>query len=247
MNLTFEEARTLARGLREELVGLNGVDAGVCPSFVWLPEVCSIFRGTTVRVGAQNMHWEKSGAFTGEISGYMLKDLGCTFVLLGHSERRHVFGETDSMINKKIKTALSLGLNVIFCLGERLEEREAGRTFEVVEKQLTAGLDGIKPEALSEITIAYEPVWAIGTGKNATPQQAQEIHGYLRSIINNKYGNEIAYQTRIMYGGSVTPENSRELLAEADVNGLLVGGASLKKDSFLKIVFTALERVRSPI
>ncbi len=247
MNLSLEEANTLARGLREELEGLDGVEVGVCPPFVWLPAVCSIVKGSKILVGAQNMHWEKSGAFTGEISGYMLKELGCTHILLGHSERRHLFGETDSMINKKLRTALSMGLKVIFCLGERLEERESGKTFEVVEKQLTAGLEGVGQEAIPELTVAYEPVWAIGTGKNATPAQAQEVHSYLRNLLENSCGNEMASRVRIQYGGSVTPENARELLAQADVNGLLVGGASLKKDSFLKIAFTALERVRSPI
>jgi triosephosphate isomerase len=247
MNLSLEEARAISRNLREELGRLDEVEVGVCPPFVWLPEVCSIFKGTKIRVGAQNMHWEKGGAFTGEVSGPMLKELGCTHVLLGHSERRHIFGETDPMINKKLKAALSLGLKVIFCLGERLEEREAGKTFEVVERQLKAGLGGIGKESLPELTIAYEPVWAIGTGKNATPPQAQEVHGYLRSLLEDSYGGEGASQIRIQYGGSVTPENAGELLAQPDVSGLLVGGASLKKDSFLKIVLTALERVRSMI
>lgn len=247
MNLTLEEVRTLVRGIREGLAGLDGVEVGVCPPFVWLPEVCSILRGTEIRIGAQNMHWEKKGAFTGEVSGTMLKDLGCTHVLLGHSERRHLFGETDSIINKKLKTALSLGLKVIFCIGETLEERESGKTFEVVERQLTAGLEGIGKEALPELTLAYEPVWAIGTGKNATPAQAQEAHSHIRNLLQNHYGDKIASDIRIQYGGSVSPENAGELLAQPDVNGLLVGGASLKEDSFLKIVFTALERVRSPI
>lgn len=247
MNLGLEEAFTLVLDLRDGLEGVDGVEVGVCPPFVWLPGICSILSGTRIRVGAQNMHWEKKGAFTGEVSGPMLRDLGCTHVLLGHSERRHLFGETDVMINKKLKTALSLNLKVIFCLGERLEERESGETFTVVEKQLAAGLEGIGQEALTELTIAYEPVWAIGTGKNATPAQAQEVHGHLRNLLENIYGYETASQVRIQYGGSVTTENAGELLAQPDVNGLLVGGASLKKDSFLKIVFTALERVRSPI
>ncbi len=247
MNLSLEEARTIARNLREELQGVDAVEVGVCPPFVWLPEVCSILRGTKIRVAAQNMHWEKKGAFTGEVSGSMLKELGCSHVLIGHSERRHLFGETDPMLNKKVKTALSLGLRVIFCIGERLEEREAGKTFEVVERQLTAGLEGIEREAASELTIAYEPVWAIGTGKNATPAQAQEVHRHLRDLLEYKYGDETASFVRIQYGGSVTPENAGELLVQPDVNGLLVGGASLKADSFLKIVFTALECTRSPI
>ncbi|HHT9139475.1 MAG TPA: triose-phosphate isomerase [Candidatus Tripitaka californicus] len=247
MNLSLEEASTLAMDLRQGLEGVDGVEVGVCPPFVWLPGVCFVLMGTKIRVGAQNMHWEKKGAFTGEVSGPMLKDVGCTHVLLGHSERRHLFGETDSMINKKLKTALSLGLKVIFCLGERLEEREGGETFTVVERQFTAGLEGVGQEALPELTIAYEPVWAIGTGKNATPEQAQEVHGHLRNLLENKYGNETASQVRIQYGGSVTPENAGELLAQPDINGLLVGGASLKKDSFLKIVFTTQERMRSPI
>ncbi len=245
MNLSLEEARSLANGLREEVGGLEGVEVGVCPPFVWLPEVCSILRDTKVRVAGQNMHWEKKGAFTGEVSGVMLKELGCSHVLLGHSERRNIFNETDPAINKKLLAAIPLGLKVIFCLGEKLEEREAGKTFEVVERQLTAGLKEVEPEILPELTIAYEPVWAIGTGVNATPAQAQEVHSYLRGLLKTNYGEEVASKIRIQYGGSVTPENAGELLAQRDVNGLLIGGASLVKESFLRIVFKALERIRS--
>lgn len=247
MNLTLAEARRLARAIRDELDGVEGVDVGVCPPFVFLPEVCSVLQGSTIIVGAQNMHWERKGAFTGEVSGDMIKEIGCTSVLLGHSERRHIFGETNAVINSKLKTAFALDLRPILCLGERLEDRDSGKTSEVVQKQLMAGLAGIDTEHLPRLTIAYEPVWAIGTGRNATPSQAQEVHSYIRGLLEKICGLEASSQIRIQYGGSVTPQNAGELIACPEIGGLLVGGASLKGDSFLKIVYAAVERTGSPI
>ncbi|HHT9118746.1 MAG TPA: triose-phosphate isomerase [Candidatus Hypogeohydataceae bacterium YC38] len=247
MNLSLQEARILATALRKRLVGVEGVDVGVCPAFVFLMEICSILKGSGIFVGAQNMHWERKGAFTGEVSGEMLKEIGCTHVILGHSERRHVFGEIDQVINAKLRLAFALGLRPIFCLGEKPEERESGRTFQVVDRQLKAGLEGLEIEEVSLLTIAYEPVWAIGTGKNATPAQAEEVHSYIRGLLKKAYGEEVSSQVRIQYGGSVTPQNTAELLAQPEINGLLVGGASLKEETFLKIVSMAMEQLRSPI
>lgn len=247
MNLTLKESKDLATSIRADIEGMEGVDVGVFPPFVFLEGVYSVLKGGSIILGAQNMHWEDSGAFTGEVSAGMLKDVGCTHVILGHSERRHVFGETDSMINAKLRTAFARDIMPIFCIGERLEERESGKTFEVIEEQLKAGLEGLKPESVSRLTIAYEPVWAIGTGRNATPAQAQEVHGHVRALLKESYGEEAAAQVRIQYGGSVKPENAAEILAQPDVNGLLVGGASLKRDSFCKIVSTAFEQLRTPV
>ncbi|MFQ5957432.1 MAG: triose-phosphate isomerase, partial [Candidatus Brocadiales bacterium] len=244
MNLTLRESRELASSIRGGVEGINGVDVGVCPPFVFLEGVYSVLKGSSIILGAQNMHWEKNGAFTGEVSGDMIKEVGCTHVILGHSERRHVFGETDSIINSKLCSAFAKDIMPIFCLGEKLEERESGSTFEVIERQLKAGLEGLGPEDVSRLTIAYEPVWAIGTGKNATPAQAQEVHSRIRVLLKESCGENVSAQVRIQYGGSVKPDNAAELLAQPDINGLLVGGASLKKDSFLKIVSIAFERVR---
>lgn len=247
MNLTLEEAKGLAAAIRDGVEGMKGVDVGVCPPFVFLEAVYSVLAGSNVVLGAQNMHWEQKGAFTGEVSGGMIKEMGCTHVILGHSERRHIFGETDSMINSKLRTAFGLGIMPIFCVGERLEERESGSTMGVIERQLRAGLEGLGPEDVSRVTIAYEPVWAIGTGKTATPAQAQEVHSRIRSLLKESYGEGVASQVRIQYGGSVNPDNAGELLAQPDINGLLVGGASLKKDSFLMIISSAFERVKGPV
>ncbi|MFQ5861995.1 MAG: triose-phosphate isomerase [Candidatus Brocadiales bacterium] len=245
MNLTLRESRELASSVRSGTEGMNGVDVGVCPPFVFLEGVYSVLKGGSVILGAQNMHWENKGAFTGEVSGDMIKEVGCTHVILGHSERRHIFGETDSMINSKLRAAFAKEIMPIFCLGEKLGERESGSTFEVVKRQLRAGLEGLRPEDVPRLTVAYEPVWAIGTGKNATPAQAQEVHGRIRALLKESYGEDVSTRVRIQYGGSVNPDNAAELLAQPDVNGLLVGGASLKKDHFLKIISIAFERVRS--
>ncbi|HHT9133477.1 MAG TPA: triose-phosphate isomerase [Candidatus Avalokitesvara rifleensis] len=247
MNLTLKESKDLAGSIRADIEGMQGVDVGAFPPSVFLESVYSVLKGSSIILGAQNMHWEDNGAFTGEVSGSMIKDVGCTHVILGHSERRHIFGETDSMINLKLRAAFARGIMPIFCLGERLEERESGKTFKVIEKQLKTGLEGLKPDDVSMLTIAYEPVWAIGTGKNATPAQAQEVHGHIRALLEESHGEEVSPRVRIQYGGSVKPDNAAEILAQPDINGLLIGGASLKKDSFCKIVSVAFEQVRSPV
>lgn len=247
MNLTLKESRDLAGSIREDTEGMQGVDVGVFPPSVFLESLHSVLKGSSIILGAQNMHWEDKGAFTGEVSGVMIKEVGCTHVILGHSERRHIFGETDSMINSKLRAAFAKGIMPIFCLGEKLEERESDKTFEVIEKQLKTGLEGLRPEDISKLTIAYEPVWAIGTGKNATPAQAQEVHGRIRALLKESYGEDVSTPVRIQYGGSVKPDNAAEILSQPDINGLLVGGASLKTDSFCKIVSIAFEQVRSPV
>jgi triosephosphate isomerase len=240
MNLTLEEARGLARKLCDGLAGSDAVDVGVFPSFVYLKDVCAVFRNSKILVGAQNMNMEKSGAFTGEVSGEMLRDIGCTHVIIGHSERRTIYQETNSMINAKLKSALLNDLNPILCVGERQEERDADKTREVVEAQLSEGLENITSEHVRGLTIAYEPVWAIGTGKTATPEQANEVHTFIRNTIRSKYDDDTAQSIRIQYGGSVNAGNAKDLLGQPEIDGALVGGASLDPDSFLDIVSEAV-------
>ena len=211
----------------------------ICPPFTSLSEASSLVKNTTVKLGAQNMYFEDSGAFTGEISPSMLKGAGCEYVILGHSERRTIFGESDEVINKKMKKALQAGLKPIFCVGETLSEREGGITKKVVERQVAEGLKEIPETDLNNIIVAYEPVWAIGTGKTATPAQAEEVHEFIRSIIAEKYSNNTAENLVIQYGGSVKPDNAAELLSQKDIDGALVGGACLKAESFITIIKTA--------
>jgi triosephosphate isomerase len=211
-------------------------DVIVCPPFTSLFEASKLLKGSQIKLGAQNMHFEESGAFTGEVSASMLKSAGCEYVILGHSERRTIFGETDELINKKIKKALSAGLKPIFCVGEILEERETGITNDVVKRQILNGLTGITEAEMKNIIIAYEPVWAIGTGKTATPAQAQEVHEFIRDLIEIEYSLETANDVTIQYGGSVKPDNAKELISQRDIDGALVGGACLKADSFLGII-----------
>jgi triosephosphate isomerase len=239
MNLTLEGARGLARELCDGLADSEAVDVGVFPSFVYLREVCDIFSRSKVVVGAQNMNTEKCGAFTGEVSGEMLRDIGCTHVIIGHSERRTIYQETNSMINSKLKAALFSDLNAILCVGEKQEERDADKTREVVEDQLSGGLENLKTEQVKGLTIAYEPVWAIGTGKTATPEQANEVHAFIRDTIRNRYDNDTAQSIRIQYGGSVNAGNAKDLLGQPEIDGALVGGASLDSNSFLDIVSEA--------
>ena len=208
----------------------------VCPPYTSLSEAAKFLKGSQIKLGAQNMHFEDSGAFTGEISASMLKSVGCEYVILGHSERRHIFGESDEVINKKIKKALSAGLKPIFCIGELLEERENGTTNDVVKRQVLKGLDGISAEDMKNVIVAYEPVWAIGTGKTASPAQAQEVHEFIRDLIEIDYSLEVANELTIQYGGSVKPDNAKELLSQKDIDGALVGGACLKADSFMGII-----------
>lgn len=238
MNLDGVGAVQLCQDLKTQLAGCGAakVDVAVFPPFVYLPIVAEALRGSTIAMGAQDVWTEGNGAFTGEVSVDMLKDVGCTFVLVGHSERRHVIGETNELLNKKAKVALAGGLNVIFCIGELLEERQGNKTEAVVEEQIRLGLAGITAEQMANVTIAYEPVWAIGTGVTASKEQAQEAHAFTRKILTDLFGAEVAEATRIQYGGSVKGANAAELTAEPDVDGALVGGASLKADDFMAII-----------
>ena len=235
MNLTLEGRKNLVRILKNKLTNVKGVDVGVCPPFVFLKDSCEILRGSPIIVGAQNMHWGKNGAYTGEVSGLMIKEIGCTHVIIGHSERRIIFGETNVIINSKLKAAFDIGLKPIFCIGERLEERESEKTNKVIDTQLREGLRRLSSEQIGQLTIAYEPVWAIGTGKTATPAQAGEVHSFIRNYLVKEYGSDVACKVRIQYGGSVKPDNVRELLMQPEVDGALVGGASLDAESFISI------------
>lgn len=239
MNLTRAEAVPLAEGIARKLPASDRVDVALCPPHVYLDAVSQAIRGTSIGLGAQNMYHKDSGAFTGEISGKMLLDVGCKYVILGHSERRHVLGETDADVNRKVLAALTIGLVPIVCVGETLDEREAGRTQEVVRTQFDGSLAGLSSDQMARVVIAYEPVWAIGTGKVATPEQAEEVHADLRNLIASRYNSQVASVVRIQYGGSVNADNAGELLAQPDIDGALVGGASLKVDSFLGIVAKA--------
>ena len=236
MNTNSANAVALAAGLAEKLDSIDTVDVAVCPPFVYLQSVASALSASNIAVGAQNVYFEGNGAFTGEISCEMLKDTSCTYVIIGHSERRHVIGETDELINKKIIAAINSGLLPIFCVGELLEERQAEKTNEVVAEQIKKGLAGLCQERVQAVTIAYEPVWAIGTGLTATPDQAQQVHGMIRGLLAELYNEDIAQKIRIQYGGSAKPSNTAELMAQPDVDGLLVGGASLKVEDFAAMV-----------
>jgi triosephosphate isomerase len=229
-------ARDLATAVVTGVGSSTSVRVAVCPPFPYLATVADALRGSSVALGAQNCYPEKEGAFTGEVSPVMLADVGCRWVILGHSERRHVLGENDAVINRKIKAALAAGLGVIFCVGETLQEREEDRTESVLETQLTGGLDGLEAPEIGRMVVAYEPVWAIGTGRNATPEQAQQAHAFIRRQIGKEFGEEAAAALLIQYGGSVKPENAASLLNQPDVDGALVGGASLKAEQFLAIV-----------
>jgi len=242
MNTDSRSGVALAEGIAsgsEDLAG-EKVTVAVCPPFVYLPSVAEAVKHSNVAVGAQDVYFEASGAFTGEISVSMIKDVGCVYAICGHSERRHVIGETDELINRKVAAAISGGLLPILCVGELLSEREAGQTNDVVTRQLKEGLAGLSAEKVSAVTIAYEPVWAIGTGKTATPDQAQDVHELIRKLLAEMYGDEIAAELRIQYGGSAKPSNAAELLGRPDIDGLLVGGASLKVDDFLAIIRAAV-------
>lgn len=214
----------------------------ICPPFTSLSEARTLLNNTPIKLGAQNMHFRESGAFTGEISAKMLKSVGCEYVIVGHSERRTIFKETDGLINEKIKTALTEELKPIFCIGETLEEREAGQEKEILKKQLAGGLDEISLDQMRNIIIAYEPVWAIGTGRTATPAQAEEMHSFIRSYIKDDFTGEIAENLVIQYGGSVKPDNAGDLLAQKDIDGALVGGACLNADSFISIIESSVKK-----
>ena len=240
MNNDLKETQNLISKLTSGLSGESlNCDVIVCPPFTSLSEAHSLIKDTNIKLGAQNMSFESSGAFTGEISADMLKSVGCEYVILGHSERRTIFGESDQLINKKLKKALSSGLKPIFCVGELLEEREAGITEKVIKRQLIEGFNDISIEEMSKIIIAYEPIWAIGTGKTASPEQAQEVHEFIRALIKAKYGESVSENLIIQYGGSVKPDNAKDLLSRKDIDGALVGGACLKADSFIGIIKAA--------
>lgn len=239
MNMNLHQSQKLVSEIINGLGKNNKAEVIVCPPFTSLSEVNNLLKGTRIKLGAQNMYYEESGAYTGEISADMLKSVGCEYVILGHSERRVIFNESDELINKKILTALSKGLKPIFCVGELLEQRESGNTMQVVARQIENGLVGVTPDQMKNILIAYEPVWAIGTGKTATPEQAQEVHSFIRGLVAKEFSVTVAENLIIQYGGSVKPDNSGELLSQKDIDGALVGGACLKADSFLGIIASA--------
>ncbi|RKO65821.1 triose-phosphate isomerase [Desulfofundulus salinus] len=240
MYKTVTEAVEFVRGLKEALAGVRGVEVAVCPPFTALHAVARELEGSSIALGAQNMYRAEEGAYTGEISPVMLKEVGCRYVILGHSERRQYFGESDEDVNAKVKAALKHGLVPIVCVGERLEEREAGHTEMVVGAQVRRSLAGLSSTELAGLVVAYEPVWAIGTGRTASPEDAQQVNAFIRRLLAEMGGREAARQVRIQYGGSVKPENAAELLGQPDIDGALVGGASLKVDSFAAIVRAAL-------
>jgi len=240
MNLDRAGAVALAQAVANGLSDATEVEVAVLPPSLYLHAVSAVLTGTPVRWGVQNVYWRPNGAYTGEISVAMAKDLGCSYAVIGHSERRHILGETDEDVNNKVRAALDGGIIPIICVGETLEEREAGQTMVVVERQLLAALAGVSPAQVRQVVIAYEPVWAIGTGRNATPQQAEEVHVALRKLLADRYNAEVAQGVRIQYGGSVKPDNARDLLSQPNIDGALVGGASLKADQFLKIVAAAV-------
>lgn len=236
MHKTVLEAVSLVEDLKPLVKGVTDVEVVVCPTFTALHAVSQAIQGSNIVLGAQNMHWEDQGAFTGEISPVMLKDIGCQYVILGHSERRQYFGETNELVNKKVFAAFKHELTPIVCVGELLEEREAGKTKEIVEQQTRASLANLSPAQVKEIVVAYEPVWAIGTGKTASSADAQAVIGEIRQVLADMYGQNLADQVRIQYGGSVKADNSSELMGQPDIDGALVGGAALEAKSFAGII-----------
>ena len=239
MNKTFAEAAELAREIVLAVANRPDVDVVICPPFTAIESVAKVVEGSAIKLGAQNMHHEANGAFTGEISAPMLRAFFATHVILGHSERRTLFGETDGFINKKVLAALKNQLRPILCVGETLAEREAGSTLKVVQTQLEACLEGVSKELATNVIVAYEPVWAIGTGKNATADQAQEVHAFIRGLLTKIFGAQPAGRIRILYGGSMKPANAAELLAQNDIDGGLIGGASLEVRSFVELINAA--------
>ncbi len=236
MYLSVDEAAALAAAVVVSSKGLPDREVMVAPSFSALSVVAQALAGSTVQLAGQNVCWEAKGAFTGEISAPMLCDAGATMVILGHSERRHIFGEDDKLVNKRLHGALKFALVPVLCVGEKLDQREQGKTFAVIEEQIRQGLAGVKAEVAEKIIIAYEPVWAIGTGKTATKEQAQEAHAFIRGVLAVMYKKNVADNMRILYGGSVKPDNVDSLMAEPDIDGALVGGAALQADSFDRII-----------
>lgn len=240
MNKTAAETKALAEALKGSLAKFGDtVTMAVCPTFTSLATAVEVLKGSNVKVGAQNIHWADNGAFTGEISGAMLKEIGVEYVIIGHSERRQYFGETDETVNKRIKAALKYELKPIVCIGETLAEREGGKTNDVLAVQLKGGLADLTAADMANITIAYEPVWAIGTGKTATPEMAQETHAFIRKTLTDMFGAEVAENTVVQYGGSMKAENAAALTAQKDIDGGLIGGAALKADTFTALIENA--------
>jgi triosephosphate isomerase len=244
MYKTIKDGQALAVALKRELYKIENVDIVICPAYTLLAYLADDLEDSNIAIGAQDIYWQEEGAFTGEVSPLMLLDAGCRYVIVGHSERRQFFGDTNETVNKKIKACLKHGLTPIVCVGENLQEREANKTFRVIEDHINNGLVDISSSDMLNLVIAYEPVWAIGTGKTATPEQAQEVHKFIRDLLKKNYGQEVADSVRIQYGGSVKPENITELMNKPDVDGALVGGASLKAESFSAIVIKASEVVK---
>ncbi len=242
MNKTAAEATALIDAIKAKVGSQDKVDVAVCPPFTALDAASKALAGSTIKLGAQNMHFEAHGAFTGEVAADMLKEFSCTYVILGHSERREYFKECNCLINKKVKAVLANGMKPILCVGEKLEEREAGKTLDIVSEQTVKGLEGISKEDAKNVVVAYEPVWAIGTGKTATPAMAQEVHAAIRKVLADAFGADVADSIQILYGGSMKPENADALLAEKDIDGGLIGGAALKADSFVALIESATKR-----
>lgn len=236
MNKTVGEAVELVTQLKQKLSDVRNREIVVCPPFTSLVVTKEVLKNSNIKLGAQNMYFEKSGAFTGEVSPLMLKDVGVEYVIIGHSERRQYFGETDESVHKKMKVAFENSIIPIVCVGETLQQREKNEAFSVIEKQVKVGVAGLSAEQSKKLVIAYEPVWAIGTGKTATPQQAEEVHAFIRKLYTEIYGKDAAESVRILYGGSVKPDNVSEIMRQPDIDGALVGGASLKADDFIKLV-----------
>ncbi len=239
MNNSTAESVDLAEKLKKTVKDMAGVDVVVAPPFTALGSVRDAVKGSIIKLGAQNLFWEDKGAYTGEVSPLMIRDLDCEYVIIGHSERREYFKESDEIVNKKIKAALRNKLKAIVCVGESLKEREENKTMQVIESQVKKGLQGLSLSEAKELIIAYEPVWAIGTGRNATPAQANEVHAYIRKLLSQIFNEDIASNIKILYGGSVKPSNSAELMSEKEIDGALVGGASLEDESFAQIVRSA--------
>jgi len=240
LNKNIKESIELVTLLKRKLNDVQNVEIVVCPVYTALSDVYEVLMESSIKLGAQDLFWEEKGAFTGEVSASLIKDTGASFVVVGHSERRQFFNETDETVNKKTKAALKVGLTPIVCVGEMLQEREANKTFQVIERQLKGSLVNFSHDEIDKVVVAYEPVWAIGTGKVATPQQAQEVHAFIRKEISKVFGEEAARGLRILYGGSVKPDNISNLMNEPDIDGALVGGASLEVDSFSDIVKNAV-------
>ncbi len=233
------EATAIVNELKPLVAGVSNVDIVVCPVFTSLYAVGQVLAGSNIEMGGQNCYLKENGAFTGEVSPQMLKDAGCAWTILGHSERRQYFNESDEFLNEKLHFALASGLKVMFCIGETLEERESGKMNDVLVRQVTRGLQGVSEVDFARVSVAYEPIWAIGTGVTATPEQAEEAHAFVRSLVSDQFGATIAEGLRIQYGGSVKPDNAAELMAKPNVDGALVGGAALKADSFAAIIKAA--------